>query len=77
MPGAGANHDEQALAAVRTWLPGAEGGAPEVGRMAVPCRGCRRRCGCVPCERELELVQEGTMDRPPQPVVSYLVESLG
>jgi hypothetical protein len=77
MPGEEANHDQQALAAVRTWLAGAKGWAPAIGRMALPCKGCGRRLGCVPRQRELELVQEGTMDGTPQPIVPDLVEALG
>jgi len=77
MPREGTNHDQQALAAVRTWLTGAKGWAPAIGRMALPCRGCGRRLGCVPYQRELELVQEGTMDGTPQPIVPALVEALG
>lgn len=77
MPGEGANHDQQALAAVWTRLTGAEGQPPGVGRMALPCRGCRRRLRCAPCQHALELVQEGTMDGTPQPIVPDLVEALG
>ena len=77
MPGAGAKHDQQAVAAGRTWLTGAQGGAPAIGRRALPGRGCGRRLGCVPYQRELELVQEGTMDGTPQPIVPDLVEALG
>jgi hypothetical protein len=48
MPGEVANHDQQALAAVRTRLTGAKGWAPAIGRMALPCRGWGRWLGCVP-----------------------------
>jgi hypothetical protein len=36
-----------------------------------------RGTGCVPRQAELELVQEGTMDRTPQPIVADFVEPLG
>lgn len=77
MPGEGANHDQSALAAVRTWLTSAKGRAPAIGRLARPCRGCGRRLRCVPRQRELELVEEGPMDGTPQPIVPDLVEALG
>jgi hypothetical protein len=71
-----ADHDEQALIASWTKGPRAGGRAPGIGR--------RRRWfgsggwggGCVPCQAELELVQEGTMDRTPQPIVADVVEPL-
>jgi hypothetical protein len=77
MPGAGAKHDQQAVAAGRTWLTGAQGGAPAIGRRALPGRGCGRRLGCVPRQRALELVQERTMAGTPQPLVPDLVDALG
>jgi hypothetical protein len=57
--------------------PARRGGAPAVGQMALPCRGCRRRCGCVPCERALEWVQAGTRDGTPQRIGPALVDALG
>jgi hypothetical protein len=35
-----------------------------------------RGVGCVPRQAELDLVQEGTMDRTPQPIVADFVEPL-
>jgi hypothetical protein len=77
MAGELADHDQQALPAVRTELTRLEGRIRGVRRLALPVRG-REGCGRVlTCEQELELVQERPMDGTPQPVVSYLVESLG
>ena len=76
-PGEGAKHAEHAWAAGRTWRPGAEGGTPEVGRMALPCRGGRRRGGGVPGARALALGQEGTRDGTPQPIVPDRVDAWG
>jgi hypothetical protein len=72
-----ADHNQQAVAAVRTRLTSVKGWAPGIGRLARPCRGCGRWRGCVPRQHELELVQEGTLEGTPQPVVPDLVEALG
>lgn len=76
-PGAGAHHDEQAWAAVRTRLTGAKGGAPAIGRMALPCRGWGRWRGGVPRQRELAGVQAGTREGTPPPLVAALGDALG
>ncbi len=53
------------------------GRAPGIGRMRRGFGRGGRGIGCVPRQAELELVQEGTMDRTPQPIVADFVEPLG
>ena len=72
-----ADHDEQALTASWTQVPRAEGRAPGIGRLRRWCGRGGWGVGYVPCQAELELVQEGTMDRTPQPIVADFVEPLG
>jgi hypothetical protein len=77
MAGELADHNQQALPAVRTELTGLEGKIRGARRLALPVRG-REGCGRVLSgEQELELVQERPMDGTPQPVVPDLVEALG
>jgi hypothetical protein len=58
-------------------VPRAEGRAPGIGRLRRWVGRGRRGGGCVPRQAALELGQEGTMDRPPQPIGADVVEPLG
>jgi hypothetical protein len=77
MAGEPADHDQQALAAVRAEPTRLEGGRLGVVSMALPLRG---RWGCGrgwPRQAALEWVPEGTMGRTPQPLVPDVVAPLG
>jgi len=76
MPREGADQDSPAVAAVRPRLASPEGWTPGLGRRDLPCKGGGRRGRVVPRQPELQLVQKGTVDRTPQPVVADLVEAL-
>jgi hypothetical protein len=77
VPRAQADHDAQALTAGWTQVSRAEGRAPGIGRRRRWFGSGGRGVGCVPRQAELERVQEGTMDRTPQPIVADVVEPLG
>jgi hypothetical protein len=77
MAGKLADHNQQALPAVRTKLTCLEGKIRGARRLALPVRGLEGGGRVLSCEPELELVQERPMHGTPQPVVADLVESLG
>jgi hypothetical protein len=72
-----ADHDHQPRTAGWTGVTRAQGWTPGVGRLALRCGGGWRVGGAMPCQPELEVVQEGMMDRTPQPVGPDLVDALG
>ena len=72
-----ADHNQQALSAVRTEPTCLEGNIRGARRPALPVRGREGGGRVLSCEPELELVQERPMDGTPQPVVPDLVEALG
>ena len=77
MPREQADHDQQALTAVRTERTGLERGILAGERPALPVWG-REGCGrFVARQAELELVQERTMDGTPEPIIADFVEPLG
>jgi hypothetical protein len=72
-----ADHDPQALTAVRTELTGLERGIRAGGRLTFPVGGL---AGCgrfVARQAELEVVQERTMDGTPEPILADFVEPRG
>jgi hypothetical protein len=73
--GHGTEPDEQPLAAVGTEETGPERNTPGGRRRGVGFWGGGRAGGGTG-QPELELVQEGTMDRAPKPVVADRVEAL-
>ena len=75
--GKGTHEDQQTLAAVWTGMPRSEQLTRGGGRMGLRGRGGWRLIGCMSPQPELQLVQEGTMDRTPQPIVADFVEALG
>jgi hypothetical protein len=58
-------------------VPRAEGRVPGIGRLRHWFGSGGRGVGGVPRQAELERVQEGTMDRTPQPIGADGVEPLG
>jgi hypothetical protein len=58
-------------------VPGAERWAPGISCLWRWFRSRGRGDSCVPRQAALELVQAGTLDRTPQPIVTDVVEPLG
>jgi hypothetical protein len=77
MAGELADHNQQALPAVRTELTCLEGKIRGARRLALPVRGREGGGRVLSCEPELEWVQERPMDGTPQAIGADLVEALG
>lgn len=58
-------------------MPRSKGRAPGIGRLRRWCGRGERGGGYAPRQAALELVQAGTMDRTPQPIVADVGEPLG